>query len=123
MASWALLLALSGFTYDAAAGAIGFAPARATEPLRCFFSTGTGWGSFAQQADGGELRADLTLQYGSLRLEQVTLRPGGPCSRVSVTVGDETHAAELTQVAGGVVVRMAQHVALRAGDVLTVRLA
>jgi non-lysosomal glucosylceramidase len=122
MASWALLLALSGFTYDAAAGAIGFAPARATEPLRCFFSTGTGWGSFAQQADGGELRADLTLQYGSLRLEQVTLRPGGPCSRVSVTVGDETHAAELTLVAEGVVVRMAQLVALRAGDVLTVRL-
>src|SRR5205807_5516219 len=53
MASWSLLLALSGFRYSAPAGQISFEPVINANKFRSFFSTGAGWGSFAQSHNDG----------------------------------------------------------------------
>jgi hypothetical protein len=71
LASWAVLLAYSGYSYDATKQAIGFAPAATDGDFRCFFSTGTGWGTFRQDAGS----AQLELRHGSLRLSRLQLRP------------------------------------------------
>jgi uncharacterized protein (DUF608 family) len=64
MSSWALLLAFSGFRYDATERSIAFAPADTHDEFRCFFSTGTGWGTFFQDHSG----VRIELRYGSLTL-------------------------------------------------------
>ncbi len=54
MASWSAVLALSGFLYDGAAAAVIAAPKIPRDHFVCFWSTGTGWGTFSlrRNADG-----------------------------------------------------------------------
>ena len=81
LASWALLLACSGFRYDARRQAIGFAPRSTADPFRCFFSTGTGWGDFSLEERG----AELAVRHGSIRLSQISVpsRAGAPIRTVT----------------------------------------
>jgi D-arabinan exo beta-(1,2)-arabinofuranosidase (non-reducing end) len=65
LASWALLLAYSGYHYDAIEQAIEFVPAVAGD-FRCFFSTGSGWGTFERTSGSAKLR----LLYGTLVVSQ-----------------------------------------------------
>ncbi len=74
MASYALLNALSGFSFDMAAGRIGFKPASAlcppvTQEFRCFWSLDGGWGVFSQ----GLAEASLQLRQGRLVLRELQL--------------------------------------------------
>ncbi len=64
MASYSLLPALSGFSYDMGKGYIGFDPQINADDFRCFWSLGTGWGRFSRDTDGLE----LTVLAGELRL-------------------------------------------------------
>lgn len=70
MASYALLLALSGFEFNLVTGDIGFNP-KWTEngKFRCFWSLGTGWGSFEIKPD----RVMIRVQYGKLEVKTVKL--------------------------------------------------
>ncbi|MGQ9680974.1 MAG: GH116 family glycosyl-hydrolase [Anaerolineae bacterium] len=61
LASWGLVTALSGFTFDLTQGMIGFAPRLAYDPFRCFWSvegawgpgeSGGGWGSPRRHTEG-----------------------------------------------------------------------
>lgn len=71
MSSWALLLALSGFHYDACARSISFSPRIEPENFRCFFSTGSGWGTFSQQRTSNGVNITLRLDYGSISLRRI----------------------------------------------------
>jgi uncharacterized protein (DUF608 family) len=69
MASYALLLALSGFEFDLVKRHIGFNPPRLEDgKFRCFWSVGTGWGTFEVKLNSVMIR----VQYG--KLEVKTLR-------------------------------------------------
>jgi uncharacterized protein (DUF608 family) len=131
MASWSLLLALSGFRYSAAAGQIAFAPVASAERFRCFFSAGSGWGSFAQQSADRTFSAALELRAGGLRLQRIGLRPPAQPTQVTVTLGGDssagsepgTLAAHLEQAGTSVTVVLHQELALAEGEVLEIRLA
>lgn len=74
MASYALLNALSGFSFDMAARRIGFRPpieacALAGKEFRCFWSLDGGWGTYAQ----GLEEASVQLQAGQLPLQELRL--------------------------------------------------
>ena len=70
MASYILLLALSGFKFDLVKGKIEFNPPRIKNGrFRCFWSTGTGWGTFEIQPS----KVTLTVQYGSLKIKTLNL--------------------------------------------------
>jgi non-lysosomal glucosylceramidase len=73
MSSWSLLLALSGYHYDAAAGHLAFDPKINAEDFRCFFSAGSGWGLFSQTRDGKGYRASLEVRRGTLKLHSLRL--------------------------------------------------
>jgi uncharacterized protein (DUF608 family) len=68
MASYALLLALSGYRYDAVQGALAFAPRIHEQEFACFFTTGTGWGLY-RQAPG---RARIEVRGGEVRLNSLS---------------------------------------------------
>ncbi|WP_238010586.1 GH116 family glycosyl hydrolase [Dactylosporangium sp. AC04546] len=69
LASWAPLLALSGADYDAPTATLTIRPRLDAPEVRSIFTTGTGWGTFAVDADG----ARLTLHAGSLDLATLTI--------------------------------------------------
>ena len=82
MASWALMLAYSGFQYDARDDSIVFAPAAASDQFSCFFSAASSWGVFTQNSE----HAEIELKDGSLKLSRVQLQipASGPPAMVSV---------------------------------------
>ncbi|MET0744008.1 MAG: GH116 family glycosyl-hydrolase [Microvirga sp.] len=70
MASWAGLLALSGFSFDAQRKELGFAPRlRQGLTFRTFWSNASGWGT-AELSNGA---FSLSVLYGSLDLARVRL--------------------------------------------------
>ncbi|MFQ6037703.1 MAG: GH116 family glycosyl hydrolase, partial [Candidatus Aminicenantales bacterium] len=67
MASWAVMLALSGFQFDGVEHRMAFAPKINREKFFTFWSTGSGWGSFAIQGPERKLR----VAYGGLILKRL----------------------------------------------------
>lgn len=68
MASWAVLLALSGFRCDMVKGELSFNPAIREDDFSVFWSTGKAWGIYRQKRsrETGELDRKVEVLYGSL---------------------------------------------------------
>jgi hypothetical protein len=73
MASYALLLALSGFFYSAPDQRIQFQPRLHGEDFTCFWCVGSGWGTYRQRLGTRRAAAAITTSRGSLRLRRVEL--------------------------------------------------
>ncbi|MFW6107221.1 MAG: GH116 family glycosyl hydrolase [bacterium] len=71
MASYALLLAASGFRYNAAEGSIGFFPRLFEHNFRTFFCTAAGWGLYTQKVGESQAELSLRVDYGGLPLRRV----------------------------------------------------
>lgn len=64
MASWALIPALSGFSWDGRTGRMHLDPKIHADEFRCFFSTGKAWGTCRQRRDeNGEVKQEFTVIY------------------------------------------------------------
>jgi len=74
MASWALLLALSGFQYDGVDHTLSFFPKINENDFYTFWSTGRGWGSCAVDPK----KAVLNVAFGSLELKQLSFSSSYP---------------------------------------------
>lgn len=72
MASWAALLALSGFHYSAVTGSLEFAAAEA--PASFFWSTGNAWGTCQQEPGPKGLGVTIHVLFGDLMLQRLVLR-------------------------------------------------
>ncbi len=68
MASWGLLIALSGYAYDVPRGRISFQPHLKEQDFSCFFTTASAWGVYRQKREpvSGERTWDVEVMYGSL---------------------------------------------------------
>ena len=66
MASWSVLLALSGFDYSAVENRLTFNPKIDKDSFNTFWSCGSAWGSFTQNDD----RISLDVQSGKLELNE-----------------------------------------------------
>jgi len=69
MASWSVLLALSGFEYDGVTNSMKFNPQISQKKFFTFWSTGNAWGSFEIKNN----EADLKVEYGSLSLKELSI--------------------------------------------------
>lgn len=69
LASWGVLLALTGVDYDAPSGTLTFRPRTGGDRLRTLFTTGTGWGELRLTSAGAELQ----LLGGHLDLRQLVV--------------------------------------------------
>ncbi len=75
MASWAAVLALTGFHYSGVEQEIEIAAS--TMPVRWFWSTGDAWGTVEQRPDADGIEVELRVLGGALRLHRLTLRGAG----------------------------------------------
>ena len=66
MASWGLLIALSGYRYDMDRRELSFAPAVSEKDFQCFYSNGESWGVYRQWFRDGERRWEIIPLYGTL---------------------------------------------------------
>ncbi len=73
MASWSLLLALSGYHYSAPESRLRFAPKINRTRFRSFFSTGAAWGAYSQRLQAGKQTHLLEVRRGSLSLRTLDL--------------------------------------------------
>ncbi|MFW6163752.1 MAG: GH116 family glycosyl-hydrolase [Planctomycetota bacterium] len=71
MASWAALLALTGFRYSAVEKTLTFAAA--DERTRWFWSTGYAWGTVEQRPLKRGIKVVLTVLHGTLRVKTLAL--------------------------------------------------
>jgi hypothetical protein len=70
LASYALLNAFSGFSFDMVRQVVGFDPVRSKEgKFRCFWSLDSGWGVFELRPAG----AKVEVLYGTLDVEELHL--------------------------------------------------
>lgn len=69
LASWAVLLAVSGYHYDGVNHSMVFAPKLDMETFKTFWSCGTGWGDYRQTGSGIE----LICAYGSTKLNRLAV--------------------------------------------------
>jgi hypothetical protein len=97
MASWGLIVGLTGFDYDGRHGVIKFADAKG--PSCWFWSTGQAWGTLRQSGGSpGTWSAQLEVAYGSVRVERAiiggsVLRPPTPGLLVAGATYDLTGEA------------------------------
>jgi len=73
MSSWSLILALSGFHYNARERFIAFAPKVNANDFKCFYSTGSGWGVYSQKATSGSLSAKIGVTWGEVDVQEIRL--------------------------------------------------
>jgi uncharacterized protein (DUF608 family) len=118
MSSWALLLALSGFHYDAHRGQLSFAPVISPEDFRCFFSTGSGWGIYSQSLSTTMLEINLELQAGYLDIQQLTIPVPGMADRAEIALENDLLPANFSQSAEKVTVYFPREFQLTRGRAL-----
>ena len=80
MASWSVLLALSGFEYDGVQQFMRFDPKINQENFSTFWSCGNGWGTYKQNIN----EASIDLTYGHLILQQLDI----PLKNISKVILD-----------------------------------
>ena len=73
MASYAVLTALSGFTFDMCGNKkVGFSPRIHQDDFSCFFSTGLCWGVYTQKKNkSGALERNIEILYGDKSVQLV----------------------------------------------------
>jgi hypothetical protein len=122
MASWSLLEAASGFFYDAAAGAIRFAPVISPERFRAPFVARDGWGTVEQTIEDGRLTLRLRPVAGSLTVSSVRLRPPSPARECTVSLDSRPFNTRLVGTDGGATVALAEPATIDSGQTLEIKL-
>jgi uncharacterized protein (DUF608 family) len=73
MASWAAVLALTGFHYSGVAQTMTFA----AQDGQCFWSNGRAWGTCRQRRTKDGVKVDLQVLHGSVKLRRLVLTGAG----------------------------------------------
>ncbi|MDA2929579.1 non-lysosomal glucosylceramidase [Acidobacteria bacterium AH-259-O06] len=71
MASWATVLALTGFHYSAVEESLEFAAT--DKPSQFFWSNGYSWGTLKQTPSGDRAEVELTVLHGEINVKKTTL--------------------------------------------------
>jgi hypothetical protein len=127
LASWSVLLALSGFQYSAPEKRVSFAPRVSSNDFRCFFAAGTGWGVYRQLADKKLLAARLETWYGETRVRRLRLgnEHGWASAAVDSAIGPGGQGLTKCQVQvvdGALEVDLGEDLVVKAGRAVAVRL-
>jgi len=117
MASYSVMLALSGFQYSAPAKGISFAPCIHEKDFSCLFSVDSGWGMYRQQIAGSP-RAMIEIRSGSLELQEIGLPFGA--REVDVRLGGKSVSATVVKGESGIVVSFSESVSINSGETLVI---
>ena len=86
LASWSVLLALSGYAHSAKEFSLTFAPKLNAENFRCFFAANSGWGTYSQGRQNSRINVRLEVLHGQVRVQRLNLPNETGATSVSVSV-------------------------------------
>jgi non-lysosomal glucosylceramidase len=86
MASYGLIIALSGFQYDKGNGFIGFSPKLHTTNFKTFWSLDSVWGTFQLTSN----HAELAVLYGEFNMSSIRLTSSVKNKKIKVVIWSET---------------------------------
>jgi uncharacterized protein (DUF608 family) len=86
MSAWSAVLALSGFSYDGASAAVVAVPLIAADNFQCFWSTGTGWGTYSLRRQARDSSFAVKVLNGTLACRSCEIAAFG--TAVSVESGE-----------------------------------
>jgi len=119
LASWSVLLALSGVEVDAPNLRVSFAPKLEADPFGCFWSSASGWGSYRQSGEGW---AEIRVEQGNLTLGTLGLgRLRGDSARA--VLDGVAVSAQIRPMDQGCEIGIEPEIVINAGQVLHVTLA
>jgi hypothetical protein len=124
MASWSLVLALSGYLYNAEDKRIAFAPKVNASDFNTFYSTGSAWGTYRQSVSGSKFAAEIEAAWGELELAEVVLEVPSDfaCKTAAVNLNGKGVGAEMSQDGDRVTVKLADTGRIETGQSLKVTL-
>jgi hypothetical protein len=125
MASWSLLLALSGFEYDGPRGALCFSPRHRPEDFKSFYSASEGWGSFAQKSDERTQKVEITVKSGRLFIKslELSVMPNLNVHRVTVSLAGKELSTSFDIKNAGCRIGLGEHnLVVKEGETLQVLL-
>ncbi|GMU91429.1 MAG: hypothetical protein AMXMBFR4_04870 [Candidatus Hydrogenedentota bacterium] len=73
MSSYSLLIAAAGLEYDANSARLALSPRIGPDNFKVFFTTGSGWGSVAQQRDNRSQRNRIEVRYGEVNVQTLAV--------------------------------------------------
>ena len=124
MAAWALLVALSGFQYNAVGRELTLAPPNGGQSFGWFWSIPCGWGNFSLTSNTRNQRARIEVVEGSMPVARVAL--GGTAKaalrKASARLGDKTLQAQLREEPPARIVTFEREVTITPGRPLSVSL-
>jgi hypothetical protein len=122
MSSWSSVVALSGFHYEGDRGQVIALPRLPHEHFRCFWATGTGWGTYSlKRTQSGTVQFTIKPLAGTLPCRSCTL--AAPGSRVTVQVEGKKVTAHLEKDKEQTTVHLEEPVELQEGEQLEVAIA
>ncbi len=114
MSAWSAVIALSGFSYDGAGASLVAAPLVAKDNFHCFWSTGTGWGTYSLKRKTGGASFALKVLAGTLACRSCEIPASGTAARVTSSIA--TVEFPLKRRGEHVIVRFNKTVHLSAND-------
>jgi len=121
MASYSLLLALSGFRYSAPEQSISFEPRIFADDFRAFFSVAAAWGLYSQKVTDEKAELSIRVDYGALPLRRVvTPLIKRKATEVSVALSGQAREIVLERVSGGYAVVFARPLLIDRGHTLKI---
>jgi len=82
MSSWSAVVALSGFLYDGAKASVVAVPRIPQDDFECFWSTGTGWGTFSLRRQAGGTLFAVKVLAGTLTCRSCEIAARGTTASV-----------------------------------------
>jgi hypothetical protein len=128
LASWSVLMALSGYRYSAIDQELAFSPVMNSEDFRCFYAAGSAWGLYSQQTQNASRAIRLEVSHGELPLRLLTLKSGLVGEKILVSnlhgPGDEPISGHRVNVSGASVqLDFGRTIAIASGTAVTFHLA
>jgi non-lysosomal glucosylceramidase len=117
MASWSSFVAVSGFAYDAPRAVVVAVPRIPHESFHCFWSTGTGWGSFSYSPIGGGTRFSIEVIAGTLGCRSCEITGWGKASSAETNGVAQPHTVKPAN--GRTVFQFNDPVTIKEGQSLT----
>jgi len=123
LASWGVLIGLSGFSYDGPRGAIGFSPRITPEKFCAVFTASEGWGQFRQTIGDGRQQEMISVEWGRLEVKTLTfdLPEGVILDKGEIGIRD-ARAAHFAQEGRTVTVILEEALTVTEGETLMVLL-
>ncbi len=73
MAAWGMITSLAGFEYHGPRGHFGFAPRLKPEDFKSAFTAAEGWGTIAQQRQGGRQVDRVAVKWGQVKVKTLAV--------------------------------------------------